>query len=248
MNPVLGRILGLLFLYLLQAGLLFGASGNLRWSAAWWYLGLYFAMLLGAALVMIPGHKEVIAERGRGTRGAKKWDLVIMRLLPFPSLGLLVVAGLDHRFGWTAPMPVSVLVAGGIAFVVDYFIVLWAMYANPFFAQVVRIQAERGHHAVAAGPYGMVRHPGYLGMIFSFLGSVLILGSAWGWVCYLVYLALVVIRTALGGPHAAGRAAWVCGIRAAGALPACAGGVVGMSMVCKWQEQRCRINGKLEAE
>jgi protein-S-isoprenylcysteine O-methyltransferase Ste14 len=197
MNPVLRRILGLLFMYLLQAGLLFGASGNLRWAAAWWYLGLYFFMLLGASVVMIPGHKEVIAERGRGTRGAKKWDLVLVRIIAVPSLGLLVVAGLDQRFGWTIPLPVSVLVAGGIAFVLGYFFVLWAMHANPFFSQVVRIQSERGHHAVDTGPYGVVRHPGYLGMIFSFLGSVLILGSAWGWVCYLVYLLLVVIRTAL---------------------------------------------------
>ena len=154
-------------------------------------------MLLGASLVMIPGHKEVIAERGRGTRGAKKWDLVIVRLLPSPVAGLAAAGGIGLPLWMDGTHAGISSCGGGMAFVLGYFIVLWAMYANPFFAQVVRIQAERGHHAVAAGPYALVRHPGYLGMIFSFLGSVLILGSAWGWVCYLVYLVLVVIRTAL---------------------------------------------------
>jgi protein-S-isoprenylcysteine O-methyltransferase Ste14 len=32
---------------------------------------------------------------------------------------------------------------------------------NPFLANVVRIQTERGHEVVASGPYDNVRHPLY---------------------------------------------------------------------------------------
>jgi protein-S-isoprenylcysteine O-methyltransferase Ste14 len=76
-------------------------------------------------------------------------------------------------------------------------IMVWAMAANPFFSQVVRIQTDRGHTAVADGPYRFVRHPGYTGMCLSTLGSALLLGSAWALLPWAVCVALLVLRTSL---------------------------------------------------
>ena len=57
-----------------------------------------------------------------------------------------------------------------------------AMMANRFFSAVIRIQNDRGHHVVDQGPYAVVRHPGYAGMIPSMPFSGLALGS-WLGVC-----------------------------------------------------------------
>jgi len=38
-----------------------------------------------------------------------------------------------------------------------------AMVVNPFFSSHVRIQSDRGHSVVGAGPYRFIRHPGYAG-------------------------------------------------------------------------------------
>jgi len=197
MSPILLRIVQLLVLVLIQAVLLFVSAGTVRWSAGWWYIGLYFGMILLASIIMLPNRAEVVAERSRGTSGGKSWDLWITRLMAFPTLGLLVLAGFDQRWSLTPPLPLWVRLAGALAFVVGYAIVLWAMYSNPFFSQVVRIQAERGHMAVTRGPYRFVRHPGYLGMTTSLLGAVLLLDTLWGLVCFLLYLGLIVTRTAL---------------------------------------------------
>jgi protein-S-isoprenylcysteine O-methyltransferase Ste14 len=48
-----------------------------------------------------------------------------------------------------------------------------AMTVNRFFSAVVRIQRDRGHNVVDAGPYAIVRHPGYLGMITAIPSSAL---------------------------------------------------------------------------
>ena len=197
MNPILRRILQLLVLIAVQVALLFLSAGTFCWPAAWWYLGLYVGMLAIASFIMIPRRPEVIAERGKGTEGGKPWDLWITRLLAIPSLGLLILAGFDKRWNWTAPLPAWVFLLGVVAFALGYGIVLWAMYTNQFFSQVVRIQSERGHTAVSDGPYRFVRHPGYCGMLLSFLGAVLLLGSIYGTVCYLLYVILMVTRTAL---------------------------------------------------
>lgn len=196
-SPVLLRILQLLLLVLVQAVLLFVSAGTLYWPAAWLYLGLYLLMLVAASLVMIPLRREVIEERSKGTAGGKTWDLWITRLMAIPSLGLLVVAGLDQRFQWSAPMPGWIKLLGAILFIAGYVLVLWAMYANKYFSQVVRIQTERGHQAVTEGPYRLVRHPGYLGMTISFLGAVLILDSWYGLICLALYLILILLRTRL---------------------------------------------------
>ena len=197
MSPILSRILQLLFMVLVQAVLLFVSAGTVRWSAGWWYIGLYVLMLAGASFIMIPHRREVIEERSKGARGGKPWDLWLTRLMIIPSLGLLVLAGLDQRLIWTPPLPLWARLLGGLLFAAGYALVLWAMYINKYFSQVVRIQKERGHVAITQGPYRIVRHPGYLGLTTSMLGAVFLLDSLLGLVCFTLYLVLIILRTRL---------------------------------------------------
>ena len=75
--------------------------------------------------------------------------------------------------------------------------VLWAMASNPFFVTTVRIQVERQHTAISAGPYRLVRHPGYLGSVIYNLAVPLVLGSWWTLIPALITIVLIVVRTAL---------------------------------------------------
>jgi protein-S-isoprenylcysteine O-methyltransferase Ste14 len=60
---------------------------------------------------------------------------------------------------------------------------------------VVRLQTDRGHRVVDSGPYSIVRHPGYAGMLIGMPCAGLALGSfislALG-----VVLALMIVRRA----------------------------------------------------
>jgi protein-S-isoprenylcysteine O-methyltransferase Ste14 len=197
MSPIPKRIIQLLMLVLLQAVVLFVSAGSLRWAAGWWYIGLYLVMLLAASSFMLPNRADVVAERSKGTRGGKRWDLILTRLMILPTLGLLVLAGIDQRLNLTPPLPLWARLLGAFAFAAGYAIVVWAMVSNRFFSQVVRIQTERGHIAVTDGPYRFVRHPGYLGMTISLLGTVFLLDSLWCLLCFALYLVLIVTRTAL---------------------------------------------------
>jgi len=197
MNAILRRMLQLLFLVVVQAILLFLSAGSLAWAAGWWYIGLYFIGLLFASLILLPHRREVIEERSKGASGGKSWDIWLTRIMTVPSLGMLVVAGLDQRFGWLPDFNVAVQILGGVLFMLGYSIIVWAMYTNQFFSSIVRIQEERGHMAVTAGPYRFVRHPGYVGMMLSALGGMWLLRSTWALIAFALYVAVVVTRTAL---------------------------------------------------
>jgi protein-S-isoprenylcysteine O-methyltransferase Ste14 len=179
-----------------QAIVLLGCAGTIDWPAAWLYLGLYVTMLVVGALVLLPQRSGVIEERSRGQAGAKPWDLVLTRLVAVTSLSVLVVAGLAQRWQWEPESGPLARAVGVALFVAGYALLLWAMTANPFFSQVVRIQDERGHAAVTDGPYRLLRHPGYVGMMTSMAGAVLLLGCPWAWIPAVLYGAVLVVRTA----------------------------------------------------
>ena len=73
----------------------------------------------------------------------------------------------------------------------------WAMASNRYFSGLVRIQKERGHTVSTAGPYRLVRHPGYAGLILWTLATPLALGTLWAFVPAGLTVVAIVVRTAL---------------------------------------------------
>jgi protein-S-isoprenylcysteine O-methyltransferase Ste14 len=76
---------------------------------------------------------------------------------------------------FAVPMPIRWFAL--VAFVISSSLQVWAMIVNPFFSPLIRIQSERGHHLIAAGPYRYIRHPGYLAMCISVPASAVAIGS-----------------------------------------------------------------------
>ncbi|UCC65296.1 MAG: isoprenylcysteine carboxylmethyltransferase family protein, partial [Anaerolineae bacterium] len=108
-----------------------------------------------------------------------------------------VVAGLDARFEWSTSVPLALHIGGLIASVLGWALFMWAMGANAFFSEAVRIQEERGHTVVTNGPYRYVRHPGYVGAILALLATPLLLGSLWALVPAGLAAIGYVVRTGL---------------------------------------------------
>jgi protein-S-isoprenylcysteine O-methyltransferase Ste14 len=73
----------------------------------------------------------------------------------------------------------------------------WAMMMNRFFSSHVRIQADRGHTVVSAGPYQVVRHPGYAGGLLAWIAAPVFFSSYWVAIPSIIVITLTVIRTAL---------------------------------------------------
>lgn len=189
------RILQVVVQMLILVAILFISSGRLDWIWVWIYIGVGLCLVAVNALVMSP---ELIAERGRFTDvETKQWDKVITTIIVIPTLALPLVAGLDERFGWSPDLDSAIHVTGLILMVLGQGLFTWGMVANKFFSTSVRIQMERDHTVVSSGPYQYIRHPGYVGMIVSWLATSLLFGSLWSLIPAGIAACLLVVRTSL---------------------------------------------------
>jgi protein-S-isoprenylcysteine O-methyltransferase Ste14 len=175
-------------------------GGDFGWWQAWLFSLLFLAAGMGGRVWAERRHPGLMAERQSiaNFKSAKAWDKVLAPLMAL-SLGfpMVIVAGLDHRYGWTPVIPLWLVVIGFILITLGYAFAAWALVVNRFFFSVVRIQRDRGHVVCESGPYRIVRHPGYTGNIPPLLGIVFALGSIWTLIPAAVALIIAVIRTVL---------------------------------------------------
>jgi len=192
--------IGLIVVYLSIPLVLFVCGGDFGWWQAWIYFLLIVAAGIGGRILAERRHPGLTAERQntKSVQEAEAWDKVLAPLMAL-SVGfpLVIVAGLDHRFGWSPVFPLWLIVLGIFLIALGYALAVWALVENRFFSSVVRIQTDREHVVCDSGPYRIVRHPGYAGNILPLLGIVLALSSLWTLIPAAVALVIAVIRTAL---------------------------------------------------
>lgn len=186
------------FLVLVSSAALFISAGRLDWINAWVFLGMSLILQTVATIVLAKKNPQLLNERGRFSKeGTKPFDRVFFVLYMPVVTASLVVMGLDAgRYGWTN-MPGWLVVPGLIGTAAAFILVLWAMVVNPYFECSIRIQEDRDQRAITSGPYGYIRHPGYLYEVVGMLMLPLILGSWWGYVPAFILVILWVIRTAV---------------------------------------------------
>lgn len=192
-EAIMKRMAQVLIVFLTEMAILLISAGTVQWFWPWVFLGIGILVVIVNWQVL---PKELIAERGNPKQNVKKWDTIISLITTFPLLAIFITSGLDHRFGWTGAVSSWIHILGALLLIIGHAIFTWGMASNPFFSTMVRIQDDRDHTVATAGPYRIVRHPGYVGFILQTISVPFILGSTWGLIPAGIVSVLFVIRTA----------------------------------------------------
>jgi protein-S-isoprenylcysteine O-methyltransferase Ste14 len=186
LTPNLWAWLWLVGLALVMGALIFGAAGDLWFRRGWTFLAVFFAASALMTQYLIANDPALLQRRitGGPTKETEPTQRLIMIFISFGFVALIVVPGLDHRFGWSEA-PASVARAGDALVAVGFFVVFLVYKANSFASSTIGV--AEGQTVVSTGPYAIVRHPMYAGGLLLLLGAPLALGSYWG----LVALALI---------------------------------------------------------
>lgn len=88
---------------------------------------------------------------------------------------MLAVSALDYRFGWSQ-MPPAVSLIGVALVALGLFMNLLVFRENSYGAST--IETMEGQKVISTGPYALVRHPMYAGVLVMVVGIPLSLGSS----------------------------------------------------------------------
>jgi protein-S-isoprenylcysteine O-methyltransferase Ste14 len=172
---------------------LFASAGTFRYWQAWTYVTLQLGSMTATNLYLLRHDRELarrrlaVVETGESDRLQKAFFALLRPVV----LGMLVVAGLDRRLGWST-VPLSVVLAGCLGFASGSLLIFRVFLENSHASSIIEIGAEQT--VVATGPYRSVRHPMYSGALLGTLATPLVLGSYVAEAFFLPIAALFVIR------------------------------------------------------
>ncbi|HNR45568.1 MAG TPA: isoprenylcysteine carboxylmethyltransferase family protein [Anaerolineaceae bacterium] len=174
-------------------------SGRWSWWQAWVMTAIFILSFIISRILAARKNPGILAERANYNQhqNTQPWDKWLSPLVAFGSVFVLLVVGLDAAYHWLAGFSLPVQLTGLVLIVAGYLLASYAFVENAYFSGTVRIQGDRGHKVVSTGPYGWVRHPGYLGSLIASLGMPLLLDSVWAFIPVVVFGIFFIIRTRL---------------------------------------------------
>ncbi len=165
---VLGGLFQLAIIALLLIGPAGLAAGEWGWPRGWQFVGCYGVIMLASTIAMALLAPNSLEARLRPPASAKQpaEDKVATSVLLLAIALYLVFIPFDvfvwRIFGQPSQM-VSAL--GVVLFVSGYALIVWTIFANSFAIPIVEDQSEQGQILIDTGPYAIVRHPMYLGIL-----------------------------------------------------------------------------------
>ncbi|NYZ74050.1 isoprenylcysteine carboxylmethyltransferase family protein [Candidatus Micrarchaeota archaeon] len=192
-KKTVNRAFQVLFGLALMAASFFLAAGRLDIPRAWFLYGMSLVQLLCNFVIFWKFAPGVMAERSEMKPGMKSWDKAFAVGYILSVVAIHAVAGFDiGRAGWS-DLGETFGAFGVALYVIGAIIIAWAMVVNKFFETTVTI--VKGHQVMTGGPYAIVRHPGYAGMILMYGSASLVLGSAVSLIPAAILALLFVGRT-----------------------------------------------------
>ncbi len=174
----------------LVAAALLIPAGTIRFWRAWLLMGVLFAPMFIAGLIMLRKNPELLRKRlnAREKEGEQRKVVALSGLM---FLAAFIAAGLNERFQWLILPPWVSWAAAGV------FLAAYALYAevlreNAYLSRTVEVQENQ--RVIDTGLYGVVRHPMYMATLLLFLAMPLILGSLPSLALMLAYPFIILRR------------------------------------------------------
>lgn len=180
-------ILAVLFLGLV----FFLPAGTFDYWQAWVFLAV---IMIPAFFVMLYFWKRDpgLLERRMNFKEKEVEQKSIIKLSFLLFLIGVLTPGFDHRLGWSHVSPVLVIISD-IIIVLSYLLIFFVFKENSYTSRTVQVYKKQ--KVISSGPYSVIRHPMYLGVMLMYIFMPLALGSYYALIFFLPVIILIVFRT-----------------------------------------------------
>jgi protein-S-isoprenylcysteine O-methyltransferase Ste14 len=170
-----GRLAAVL---IVLAALLFLPAWTLNYPQAWVFLAVFALSMLGLTLYLLKKNPKMLERRlnSRPASETRRSRKILHSLASKALLLTIIVPAIDPRCRWST-VPLSLVVTGNMLVALGFLMVTAVFRENTFASAIIEMM--EGQKIIATGPYAVVRHPMYLGLLITFFGIPLALGSWW---------------------------------------------------------------------
>jgi protein-S-isoprenylcysteine O-methyltransferase Ste14 len=180
----------------LSGVLIFGGAGRLDWTLGWIFVTAWVVPKLVFLILLRWRDPDLLIERVTRHKNTQNYERIILPIYFVFAFGTFLVAGFDGgRFRWSGAVPLALIIAAYILYVLGASLAGWAINSNPFFSAESRLQTDRAHKVTRAGPYHFIRHPAYSAAFLLWLTTGLMLESWWALIPGFLAGLTMIIRT-----------------------------------------------------
>jgi Putative protein-S-isoprenylcysteine methyltransferase len=167
---------------------LFLPAGTLKYWQGWVYWITFFVPTLFITVYFFKRSPELLARRWQS-----KDQESVGKIPAFYNLFFLayIIPGFDFRFHWSS-VPFWAVLAADLMVFLGYILIILVFKENSYTAGNITVQDEQP--VISTGPYAVIRHPMYTGMLAMVLFAPLALGSYWAVIPALLHIPWTVIR------------------------------------------------------
>jgi protein-S-isoprenylcysteine O-methyltransferase Ste14 len=170
--------------------IIFLPAGTFDYWQAWVFIAIISACGLLTSAYFWRKDRSLLERRMRfaETDPAQK---LIVALVYSLIVTILAMAARDHRMHWSSNIP-SLVVLGDVLIIAGSYVYFLVFRENSFAGTTIQVSADQ--RVISTGPYAIVRHPLYVGLLIVVIGMPIALGSYWALLLVLPMLLLIVWR------------------------------------------------------
>ena len=144
--------------------ILFLPAGTLYYWEAWIYCGVLFIPVSFVVFYFLKKDPELLERRMRMREKEEKQKTIVKFAAIIFLIGF-IISGLDYRYHWSN-VPVLLVIAANAIVLSGYIFVFRVLRENSYASRIIEV--EKGQKVITTGPYALVRHPMYLGVLLMY--------------------------------------------------------------------------------
>lgn len=168
--------------------ILFIPAGSIKFWEAWIFWSGFSTITFFITFYFMKKNPEFLARRTKvkQTKESVKTPLIFKVYY----LGF-VLPGIDFRFHWSN-VELWIVISSNIIVFASYIFIVYVFKKNSYASTVIQVENEQ--NVISSGPYALVRHPMYLGMVIMSLFMPIALGSYISIIPMIFIIPITIIR------------------------------------------------------
>ena len=150
-------------------------AGTINYWQAWLYIVVLCIPMLFVVFYFLKHDPELLRRRSQFNEKETE-QKILMKFMSLYFILVFLIPGFDFRYQWSNVPPELVIIAN-IFVLLSYMIVVLVLKENSYASRIIEV--EKGQKVISTGPYAIVRHPMYSGVLLMLIFTPFALGSYW---------------------------------------------------------------------